>query len=449
MSFQPSRNGRRSRRRPGTASPRGALLNGLAVLAVMAVFGWIAVSAYDGVPTRDYGKAFAEVPRVGNLLEHDQVRIAGVRVGQVSGTTTGARGDARIELQLEPGTKLPKDTQVVVRANGLLGARYVQLIPGTSAETLPEGATIRGGENSITLGVPEALDTFDAETRGALGDVLGELGRGLTGLGGRLNDTIRVNAPRQRDFQALIDEILARPGAARRLLPGLRAGLQPLDAARDDLARSFDPAARALAPFVAERTALQNTLELAPSTLAAADRGLTNGRRLLQSARAVATAASRTLPPAPAGLAEAARLLEESDTPLRRTAALLRTAGPAIPAALRITDAARPLLRPLHEALSDLAPMLTRIGRHGCDIINTGTVFRSMTGFGGTGEGPNGPAMQFRLQAIPSPETIGAPDNSGLVQRDGYPAPCKYVATEYPQVFTRPSALAARGGARP
>jgi len=438
----------RQRRRPGAASARGPLMAGLGVLLVVGILGWVAISAYDGVPTRDYGRIYAEVPRVGNLLEHDQVRVAGVRVGQVSGTSTASSGDARIELQLEPGTTLPRDTQVVVRANGLLGARYVQLIPGRSTTTLAEGATIRGGETSLTLGVPEALDTFDAETRGALGDVVGELGRGLTGLGGGFNDMIRVTTPRQADFRALIDEVLARPGAARRLLPSLRSGLEPLDGAREDLARSFAPGARALAPFSDRRAQLQDTLEVAPSALTAADRGLTNGRGLLRSARAVATAASRTLAPAPAGLAEASRLLADSKIPLRRTAALLRSAAPAIPAALRITDAARPLLRPLHEAFSDLEPMLTKIGRHGCDIINTGTVFRSMTGFGGTGEGPNGAAMQFRLQAIPSPETIGVPDTSGLVTREGYPEPCKYAATEYPQVYTRPAALAARGGVR-
>ena len=438
----------RHRRHAGTESVRGPLLNGAVVLLLVGFLGWIAISAYDGVPTRDYGRIYAEVPRVGNLLEHDQVRVAGVRVGQVRATTTAKSGDARIELQLEPGTTLPRDTQVVVRANGLLGARYVQLVPGKSTATLRDGATIRGGETSLTLGVPEALDTFDAETRGALGDVIGEMGRGLTGLGGALNDAIRVNAPRQDDFQGLIDEVLARPGAAARLLPSLRAGLAPLDGSREDIARSFAPAARAMAPFIDRRAQLQETLEVAPSTLASADRGLTHGRGLLRSARAVALAAQRTLPPAPAGLAEASRLLTDSEVPLHRARGLLRAAVPAIPAALRITDAAKPLLRPLHEAFSDLEPMLARIGRHGCDIINTGTVFRSMTGFGGTGSGPNGAAMQFRLQAIPSPETIGVPDASGLVEREGYPEPCRYVATEYPQVYDRPAALS-RGGMRP
>jgi hypothetical protein len=89
--------------------------------------------------------------------------------------------------------------------------------------------------------------------------------------------------------------------------------------------------------------------------------------------------------------------------------------------------------------------MVTRLGRYGCDVVNFGAVFRSMTGLGGTGEGPGGPAMEFRLQAIPpsAAEAAGISDHSGLVTRDGYPAPCKYLASPYPAT---PARVRAAGG---
>ena len=92
------------------------------------------------------------------------------------------------------------------------------------------------------------------------------------------------------------------------------------------------------------------------------------------------------------------------------------------------------MLPRVDDALGELTPMVRDLAPYGCDIINFGTVFRSVTGFGGTGEGPNGPAMSFRLTVIPSPtENAGVRDGSGLVKRDGYPAPCKYRA-EYAQL---------------
>jgi virulence factor Mce-like protein len=426
---------RTTRRRRRDTEPAGrAFVKGVVVTALLALTVWLAISAYSGVPGRSYRTLYGEVPQVGNLIQHDQIRIAGVRVGQVLGTTIGEDGRARLKLQLEPDTDIPADTKIAIRANGLLGARYVQLVPGHSTKLLPDDAVIRGGASSLTPGVTDALDVLDKQTRGALGDTIGGLGKGLLGQGTALNDAVRKTAPENPRFVQMLDEVLARPGAAERLLPSLYAGVSALDSAGSDLPDSFGAAADALRPFAENQGDVRATLEAAPPALAAADPGLQNGRRLLASARDLAESAHRTLPMAPPGLREAVALLRESHTPLARAAALLDVVPPTVPAALKLTGALRPALQPLSEAVSDLTPMVSQVGEHGCDIINTGTVFRSMTGFGGTGEGPGGPAMQFRLQAIPSPETLGIDPGGPLsiVKRDGYPAPCKYIATTYP-----------------
>jgi hypothetical protein len=235
-------------------------------------------------------------------------------------------------------------------------------------------------------------------------------------------------------FQRLIADVLARQGAAARLLPSLDSALTPLNASRREIADGIVPLDVALAPFVDRRDAVQTALGEAPSTLAAADSGLTRGRTLLAAARSLANEASVTLPTAPAGLRTTAALLREARTPLVKTNTLLKAAQPAVPGALRLTKALRPVLDPTRAALQNLTPMVTEIGRYGCDIKNLGATFRSMTGFGGVGEGPGGPAMQFRLQSIsPFPtEALGVTDNTGLLIRDGYPEPCKYLGGEYP-----------------
>ena len=123
---------RRTRRRTENPSTRSVVIKGFATLGVLAAFVALAVTANKGVPGRNYTKMFVSAPETGSLRHHDKVAIGGVRVGQVVDVSPQPKG-ARVELQLEPGVKLPADTTVRLRANGLLGARYVQLIPGKAA----------------------------------------------------------------------------------------------------------------------------------------------------------------------------------------------------------------------------------------------------------------------------------------------------------------------------
>ncbi|WP_040599933.1 MlaD family protein [Patulibacter medicamentivorans] len=434
---RPSNSGRRPAvRRRNPDAPHRVLLRGGLVLAIAGLLAWIALSAYNGVPGRSYTTIYVSAPQIGNLLPHDAVRIGGVRVGQVQRRETAPDGGARLELQLEDGIQLPADTRVRIRANGLLGARYVQLLPGRSDRMLRADATIRGGDDTITYGVPEALDTFDRETRGALGVTVRELGKGLAGRGRDVNRMLPAFGDAQPGFQQLVRTALARPGAVSRLLPSLDRLMTPLDESRDDVVALLRPTGDALMPLVDRRDALQRTLDQAPATLTAATHGLQRGTRLLSAARRLTVAAHGTLPDAPRGLRATTALLRESPRPLRKASILLDAAKPAVPAAIDVTTALNPLLPRLDGALGDALPMVRRIGRYGCDIINLGTVFRSMTGYGGMGQGPAGPPMAFRLQAIISPgtESIGVSDPTGFLIKDGYPKPCKYLGGTYPAI---------------
>lgn len=444
--FRRTSTGRSRRRRRDAVPATTALLRGLIVVALLAFGGWLSTTFYSGVPGRDYETVYAEVPRIGNLLNHDPVRIAGVRVGQVLGIEPGERGGVRLELQLEPGTTLPEDTQVEVRANGLLGARYIELHPGESERMLSEDDTITGRPGALTVGATEALDTFDGRTRKALGAMLDGLGDGLRGNGRQLNDALRLATPQMRPFQELAGEVLSRPFAAERLLPALERAVRPFAGSSEELTAMFAPAADAVRPFGDKATALQATLDEAPGALRAAGTGLASGTRLLGAARELASAAAETLPNAPAGLRSTTAMLRSSDEPLERAASLLEAAQPAVPATLRLAGRLDPLLDPLDRALARLRPMLDYVGPYGCDLKMFGANMRSMTGLtGAVGEGANGPPGGFRLQIVPSTELTGTALQL-KVRRDGYTPPCHYRPREYPKVDV--SLLGLRGGRR-
>lgn len=424
---------RRNRRRTEKASPRSVFLKGFATIGLIGAFVAVAVSANKGVPGRDYATVFVDTPETGSLRSHDRVTIGGVRVGQVVELTPREQG-ARIELQIEPGVELAADTRVRVRANGLLGARYVQLIPGSSGRQLADRATLRGDETTLTSSVPNALDVFDQETRGGVGASVRGLGAGLAGNGRQLNDAVRVSSDAAIPFARIMEAITAREGAARRLVPALDSAVTPLDAEKEALGDLFAPGDRALRPFSTERAALRATLDEAPTSLASATSSFASGQRLLRATGELARSAHRTLPIATPGLRQTTALLREARdgdrSPLERATALLRTAEPAVPAALKITRSLRPTLPLLDDALGSLVPIVDYVGRYGCNLKNSAVMLRSMTGFVGFGEGPNGPPGHFRLQAVAGPEALGIKDP--VSTRDAYHAPCEYVGGVYP-----------------
>lgn len=425
---------RRRGRKPEPSVPRVAI-GGALVFAAIAVFVWQAIKIYDGVPGRGYSTVYVSTPQVGNLLNHDPVRIAGARVGQVAARDVGSDGRPRLELQIEPGVEIPKDTKVAARGAGLLGARYIELIPGQSAESLGDGGLIRGDDESFTFGLPEALDTFDRETRGALGASVGALGQGFLGHGEALNDGIRAVATRGKPFGEFAATVLERDGAAGRLVPSLESAVRPLDRERRDLTALLREGADAVEPFVAKRDELQETLDVAPGALSAMTAGLPSGTRLVASLRRAAGAAETTLRPAPAALTGLRSFLAQSRTPLQRTDALLRAARPALPGITRITDGLQPALKPANELLEDVHPIAQRTKPYICDVVTFGTSMRSMTGFMQPGDGPYGPSQAFRLQlSLPtSGAVIGVKDPGELSDRESFGNACKYLSRDYPQ----------------
>jgi phospholipid/cholesterol/gamma-HCH transport system substrate-binding protein len=411
---------------------------GLLVVAVTAIAGYLLLSVYNGVPGRSYRTAYVSVPTVGNLLAHDAVRISGKRVGQVLHLDVGHDGRPRVELQLEPGIKLPSDTKVAIRASGLLGSRYVDLRPGTATTALADGAAISGGANTYTYGLPEAVAVFDKQARGGLQKTVAGLAAGLTANGAPLNVALKDLRTAPAEFDAVARSVLARQGAAARLVPSLASAVTPLDRVRGAAAPFLQGAIDTLRPLATERTALEDTLAQTPATLDAATTGLRHGRTLLTSVRTLATAADGTLPQAPAGLTQLAALLRDGQAPIRRALPTVRDLlAPTANNARKALVATEPVVPHIKSGIDTARPILGTVGRYSCDVVNTGAVLRSMTGFAQAGSGPAGRLMAFRLQAIipAGLEAVGIKDETGIYKRDGNEAPCKYLARPYPQLI--------------
>jgi phospholipid/cholesterol/gamma-HCH transport system substrate-binding protein len=431
MTVTPPRLRRRAQRHD-TIPPRKVVFRALLSTGVVVGLVALALSIYGGAPWNSYKTIYVTVPDTGNLRAHDPVRIAGVLVGQVSGISVTQTGDARLALQINSGTKLPTGTTFALRANGLLGSRYVQLLPGHGSTELADNTTLRGGTDSLSYGVPEALNVFNQETRGKLGSMITGLGQGLLGRGTGLNQTIQQISAESKPAQLLVHSLIA--ANLQSLIPDLDTLSRPLDSARTVIGKLLAPTAKALQPFDSQRSALQNALTQAPSALQATIAGLGNGERLLDAADNLALQAQQVLPLAPDGFRQATALLADSNPALREARLLLVNLEPTVPAVLRVTHGLSPVLDPFSNALGLAIPIVDQLGPYGCNVENTAAVLRSMTGYGGTGSGPDGPAMAFRLEIVAAPPTeiLGTKDYTGLVKRVGYAPPCTNLADTYP-----------------
>jgi virulence factor Mce-like protein len=422
------------RRRRDTRRPLAVAATGLLVIGLLLAVAYAALKAPDGLPFLSYHTYYVDVPDPGNIEPHNDVRIGGVRVGQV--ISLGSSGsDTRIELKLSGSTRLPVGTKVFIRAQGLLGARYIQLVPGLSHRPLPDEATLTGGPDSLTYGIPDALNTLDPPTRTALGESLTALGGGLLGRGDDLGAALQAAPPAAHAFKTVVDAVLSIPGAAARLVPSLETAGAALDASRADIASGFAPEAAALRPFVAERAAFAETLASAPPALTNAQAGLDAGTQLLDAVRKLAGSVNADLTGAPAGLRAATALLAGSHVALSRASALLAEAQPAVPSLQELLQQASPLLDPVRTTLAKLLPVLDATGRHGCDIVGFGQSWRSLLGYGQSlpaqsvplPNGYVGPETALRITPAIVPDAIqGLGSISALDHEQPYTPPCRF-----------------------
>ena len=90
-------------------------------------------------------KISVEFKDVAGLDAKSTVRLAGVRVGKVSKIRLNPDGKAIVDMDLDRDVDLRQGASAAVASLGLLGEKYVELVPGpVGAPELPEGTTLKG-----------------------------------------------------------------------------------------------------------------------------------------------------------------------------------------------------------------------------------------------------------------------------------------------------------------
>lgn len=115
---------------------------GAVVLAGAAIFLLFAYSVATVKSTGGYAVS-ATFAKVGGLERGSDVRISGIPVGTVTGQALDPKTfQAQVTLSIDSKVALPTDTEAAIVGDGLLGGKYVNLVPGQAADKIKAGGVL-------------------------------------------------------------------------------------------------------------------------------------------------------------------------------------------------------------------------------------------------------------------------------------------------------------------
>jgi phospholipid/cholesterol/gamma-HCH transport system substrate-binding protein len=157
---------------------------GLFMLIGLIILGIFVIKIED-IPVGERGDRLeitARFPSVAGLDRKAAVRIAGVRVGKVETIALDA-SEAVLELSLDPNVQLHEGAWAQITSLGMLGDKYVEIIPGDpNAPLLPAGSELGGSTAPsfedvmrVATEIGEDVKEVTEALRGSIGGPEGEL----------------------------------------------------------------------------------------------------------------------------------------------------------------------------------------------------------------------------------------------------------------------------------
>lgn len=121
---------------------------------VLIIAGFFLVFAYSSgrINTNDGYTLNAKFDRIDGIIVGSDVHISGVKVGTVTRHEIDPETFlVTVAFTVDPKLKLPKDTSAEIVSSGLLGGKYLALVPGGSDEYLSPGSDISYTQSSVSL----------------------------------------------------------------------------------------------------------------------------------------------------------------------------------------------------------------------------------------------------------------------------------------------------------
>jgi phospholipid/cholesterol/gamma-HCH transport system substrate-binding protein len=190
----------RAARRSASGALASPVLVGAVTVLVTLVAVFLAYNANAGLPFVPTTELSVLMPNGANLVEGNEVRSGGYRVGAVERMEpvrmAGGKTGAKITLKLDKQVgDVPRDSTFRIRPRSALGLKYVEMTEGTSKQSWGNGDTVPLDRASVPVELDQVLSMFDAPTREAASKNLVGWGDALAGRGPGLGRTIEELPP--------------------------------------------------------------------------------------------------------------------------------------------------------------------------------------------------------------------------------------------------------------
>jgi phospholipid/cholesterol/gamma-HCH transport system substrate-binding protein len=336
--------------------------------------------------------------------QHQEVRVAGVHVGQITGATVTAGGQARLQLQItDTSVRVYANAHALLQAKTPLNEMYVALSPGgPPAARLHSGQTIPVAQTQSPVEIDQILQHLGPNQQNAQRILLSETNVALDNASATLPADLASLDTGVSSLKPVAAALATRQAQIKTLVTSLDQIGAAIGGNDTRLASLITTAQATLATLTANNSALQQTLAALPGTTDALGSSLNKVQALsgqlnpfLDNLRA----ADGTLPGALSKLTDTLDQLRPvvdqlrpviaTGTPVVDSAkALLVDANPALATLTQVT----PLLNPITSYLAYDTPWLQGFFFHTASVgsltVNTPNgrqqVIRAVVGTGTT-----------------------------------------------------------------
>jgi phospholipid/cholesterol/gamma-HCH transport system substrate-binding protein len=159
------------------------------------------------------------------LKEGDQIRMAGVKIGEVEKTRLAGRRAEAI-LRIKPEVRIKSDATATIVTSGLIGTNYIGIDLGTdAAPDLPDGAEIKTKTTPDLNSVMSQIGDLGKKLEGALGTLSGSLsgdGKGGAGIIQKVDQLVTENreniSKTTANLQSITDKVNKGEGTLGKLI---------------------------------------------------------------------------------------------------------------------------------------------------------------------------------------------------------------------------------------
>ena len=129
------------------------LVTGIFVIIGIACCTWLAISVAGATFTEQPGYTLtARFTSISGLREGAIIEGAGVRIGTVSDIAFDPDSfEAIVSLRINEDVPVQEDAIAAIRTQGIIGEKYVKIIPGGFDDLLTDGMEMYETESAISL----------------------------------------------------------------------------------------------------------------------------------------------------------------------------------------------------------------------------------------------------------------------------------------------------------